>query len=84
MDEIRNKKFLLAQAAADGLGIIMKDSKTSLNKDCYACIRPLYKQRFFTSMIPILVFAIRESGASPSRRFCQVSFKMKRKVEMNF
>lgn len=67
MDEIRNKKFLLAQAAADGLGIIMKDSKTSLNKDCYACIRPLYKQRFFTSMIPILVFAIRESGASPSR-----------------
>lgn len=67
MDEIRNEKSWLAQAAADGIGIIMKDSRTSLNKDCYACIRPLYKQRFFTSMIPILVFAIRESGASPSR-----------------
>lgn len=57
----------LAQAGVDGIGIIMKDSKTSLNKDCHACIRPLYKQRFFTSMIPILVFAIRESGASSSR-----------------
>lgn len=67
MDEIRNEKYLLAKAAADGLGIIMKDSKTSLNKDCYACMRPLYKQRFFTSMIPILALAIRESGAQPSR-----------------
>ncbi|XP_057870323.2 MMS19 nucleotide excision repair protein homolog isoform X1 [Cryptomeria japonica] len=58
------KKFEVAEAAADGLGIIMKDSENSLNKECHAIIRPLYKQRFFTSLIPVLVLAIKDAAGS--------------------
>ncbi|KAH9301186.1 hypothetical protein KI387_012769, partial [Taxus chinensis] len=61
------EKSKVAEAAADGLRIIMEDTRTSLNKDCHAFMRPLYKQRFFTSIIPVLVLAIKEAAASPSR-----------------
>eukprot|EP01018_Ginkgo_biloba_P001984 Gb_13638 [translate_table: standard] len=73
-DKGMDLKYQLASAAADGFGIIMKDSRTSLNKDCHALIRPLYKQRFFTSMIPILVLAIKEVGMSPTRSMLYRAF----------
>ncbi|KAG0566152.1 hypothetical protein KC19_7G042200 [Ceratodon purpureus] len=52
----------LAMAAAEGLGIILKDSDVCLNKAHHAVIRPLYKQRFFSSMLKPLLEAVRSSS----------------------
>ena len=49
-------------AAAEGLGIILKDSDVCLNKAHHAVIRPLYKQRFFSSMLKPLLEAVRSSS----------------------
>lgn len=49
-------------AAAESLGFILRDSETSLNKEHFAVIKPLYKQRFFVSMLSPLSLAIKEAG----------------------
>lgn len=56
------KKCSLATAAAEGLGIILKDSDVCLNKAHHAVIRPLYKQRFFNSMLSPLLEAVRSTS----------------------
>ncbi|XVF74504.1 hypothetical protein PTKIN_Ptkin13bG0115700 [Pterospermum kingtungense] len=42
------------RSAADAFQILMCNSEMCLNREFHAVIRPLYKQRFFSTMMPIL------------------------------
>ncbi|XP_065866640.1 MMS19 nucleotide excision repair protein homolog isoform X2 [Euphorbia lathyris] len=57
----------LMKSAADAFQILMSDSELCLNRKFHAIIRPLYKQRFFSSMMPILYSLIIKSDSSFSR-----------------
>lgn len=63
----------LTRAAADAFHILLSDSEVCLNKKFHATIRPLYKQRFYSSMMPILLLSINESKSS-SARYLHTSF----------
>ncbi|WOL14626.1 MMS19 nucleotide excision repair protein [Canna indica] len=54
---------LLATFAADAFEVILSDSDDCLNKTFNATVRPLYKQRFFSIMSPILLSSIKESDS---------------------
>ncbi|CAK9153494.1 unnamed protein product [Ilex paraguariensis] len=75
-DPLENSKeqevLPLMKYAADAFQILMSDSEACLNRGFHATIRPLYKQRFFNTMMPILLSAIVRSNSSISRRkgFC--------------
>lgn len=60
-------QHLVARSAADAFHILLSDSESCLNKKFHAIIRPLYKQRFFSSMLPVLRSAIKECN-SPRKR----------------
>ncbi|EOY26932.1 MMS19 nucleotide excision repair protein, putative isoform 1 [Theobroma cacao] len=49
------------KSAADAFQILMGDSEVCLNRGFHAVIRPLYKQRFFSTMMPILQSLIMKS-----------------------
>ncbi|KAI3416950.1 MMS19 nucleotide excision repair protein [Psidium guajava] len=49
--------------AADAFRIMMSDSEVCLSRRYHANIRPLYKQRFFSTMMPILQALIIESDS---------------------
>lgn len=58
----------LMRAAADSFSIIMSDSEACLNKRLHAIIKPLYKQRLFNMVMPILLASIVKSD-SPIIRY---------------
>ncbi|XP_027341803.1 MMS19 nucleotide excision repair protein homolog [Abrus precatorius] len=60
---------LVMKCAADAFHILMSDSEVCLNRKFHAIIRPLYKQRFFSSMMPIFQQLITKSYSSLSRSF---------------
>lgn len=60
-------RSLVIRAAADAFHILLSDSENCLNKKFHATTRPLYKQRFFTSMVPVLLSCIKESKSSNTR-----------------
>ncbi|XVE88815.1 hypothetical protein DITRI_Ditri19aG0098700 [Diplodiscus trichospermus] len=49
------------KSAADAFQILMGDSELCLNREFHAVIRPLYKQRFFSTMMPLLQSLIMKS-----------------------
>uniref|UniRef100_A0A0E0E847 MMS19 nucleotide excision repair protein n=1 Tax=Oryza meridionalis TaxID=40149 RepID=A0A0E0E847_9ORYZ len=51
----------LATSAADAFHVMMSDSEACLNKKFHARIKPLYKQRFFSILMPIFLSKIKES-----------------------
>lgn len=55
------------KCAADAFRIIMSDSEACLNRRFHAIIRPLYKQRFFSTMMPILQSLLFKSDSLFSR-----------------
>ncbi|KAB1218501.1 hypothetical protein CJ030_MR3G026381 [Morella rubra] len=55
------------KSAADAFHILMCDSEVCLNPEFHAIIRPLYKQRFFSTMMPILQPLIITNDSSFSR-----------------
>jgi DNA repair/transcription protein MET18/MMS19 len=55
------------KSAADAFRILMSDSEVCLNREFHAIIRPLYKQRFFSTMMPILQPLIMKNDSSFSR-----------------
>ncbi|KAL2653858.1 hypothetical protein R1flu_021986 [Riccia fluitans] len=57
----------VGKIAVESFGIIVKDHSTFLSKSQNATVKPLYKQRFFTSMLSPLVEAVRVVGNQPSR-----------------
>ncbi|KAL6496996.1 hypothetical protein OROGR_028925 [Orobanche gracilis] len=50
--------------AGDAFNIIMSDSEECLNRMYHAIIRPLYKQRFFSTIMPILSSLVVKSESS--------------------
>ncbi|PIN26041.1 DNA repair/transcription protein Mms19 [Handroanthus impetiginosus] len=57
----------LAKCAADAFHIIMSDSEECLSRTYHAIIRPLYKQRFFSTIMPILISLVVKSESSFTR-----------------
>ncbi|KAJ4831086.1 hypothetical protein Tsubulata_006074 [Turnera subulata] len=62
------------KCAADAFQILMSDSDLSLNRQFHAIIRPLYKQRFFSTIAPILQSLIVESDSDFSRSMLYRAF----------
>ncbi|XP_021749612.1 MMS19 nucleotide excision repair protein homolog isoform X2 [Chenopodium quinoa] len=57
----------LARSAADAFHVLMSDSEDCLNKTFHAAIRPLYKQRFFSTVMPILLSAAKKTHSHTVR-----------------
>jgi DNA repair/transcription protein MET18/MMS19 len=53
----------LAISAARAFHVMMSDSEMCLNKKFHARIKPLYKQRFFSILMPIFLSKIKETTA---------------------
>ncbi|KAJ1287959.1 hypothetical protein BS78_02G051100 [Paspalum vaginatum] len=53
----------LATSAASAFHVMMSDSGICLNKRFHARIKPLYKQRFFSILMPIFLSKIKETTA---------------------
>ncbi|KAL6647936.1 hypothetical protein ACP70R_015373 [Stipagrostis hirtigluma subsp. patula] len=51
----------LAKSAACAFRVMMSDSEVCLNRKFHARIKPLYKQRFFSILVPIFLSKIKES-----------------------
>ncbi|KAL2332331.1 hypothetical protein Fmac_019912 [Flemingia macrophylla] len=62
------------KCAADAFHVLMSDSEVCLNKKFHATIRPLYKQRFFSSVMPIVLQLVTKSYSSLSRSFLYRAF----------
>lgn len=54
----------LRMNAADAFHIIMSDSAECLSREYHATIRPLYKQRFFSTIMPIFLSLVMKSDTS--------------------
>ncbi|XP_020594037.1 MMS19 nucleotide excision repair protein homolog isoform X3 [Phalaenopsis equestris] len=65
---------LVARSAADAFHLILSDSDVCLNKNFHAIIRPLYKQRFFSSMLPVLHSVIKECNSSRTKALLYRAF----------
>ncbi|XP_077210194.1 ARM repeat superfamily protein isoform X2 [Tasmannia lanceolata] len=65
---------LLARSAADAFHVLLSDSKECLNKKFHATIRLLYKQHFFSTMMPIFLSSIKESDSSTTRAMLYRAF----------
>ncbi|XP_019052369.1 PREDICTED: MMS19 nucleotide excision repair protein homolog isoform X2 [Nelumbo nucifera] len=65
---------LVMKSAADAFHILMSDSEICLNKRFHATVRPLYKQHFFSIMMPILLSSITGSDSSITRSFLYRAF----------
>jgi DNA repair/transcription protein MET18/MMS19 len=62
--EDREEDGSVRMAAAQGFSIIVEDSPVCLNKAHHAVIRPLFKQRFFHSMLTPLMEAMQKASAA--------------------
>ncbi|KAL4625999.1 hypothetical protein ACB092_05G064500 [Castanea dentata] len=62
------------KSAADAFRVLMSDSEVCLNRKFHAIIRPLYKQRFFSTMMPILQPLIMKSDSLLSRSMLYRAF----------
>ncbi|KAK9281630.1 hypothetical protein L1049_004533 [Liquidambar formosana] len=62
------------KTAANAFHILMSDSEVCLNKSFHAIMRPLYKQRFFSSVMPVLVSSIMKSDSSIRRAMMYRAF----------
>ncbi|XP_059645093.1 MMS19 nucleotide excision repair protein homolog [Cornus florida] len=64
----------LMKSAADAFHILMSDSEACLNRSFHAIIRPLYKQRYFSTLMPILLSSIVKSDSSIKRSMLYRAF----------
>lgn len=64
---VKNLDPLVMKCAADAFHILMSDSEDCLNRKFHVRMRPLNKQRFFSSMMPIFLQLIPKSHSSISR-----------------
>ncbi|XP_022154542.1 MMS19 nucleotide excision repair protein homolog isoform X3 [Momordica charantia] len=62
-----NLDFAVMKGAADAFHILMNDSEVCLNRKFHAIVRPLYKQRFSSTMMPIFQSLLSKSDSSLSR-----------------
>ncbi|XP_057978065.1 MMS19 nucleotide excision repair protein homolog [Malania oleifera] len=59
--------YSMMKSASDAFHILMSDSEVCLNRKFHATTRPLYKQRFFSTMMPVLLSSIVKSDSSITR-----------------
>ncbi|MCL7036269.1 hypothetical protein MKW94_016817 [Papaver nudicaule] len=59
--------LVLIRSAVDAFDVLLSDSHVCLNKRFHATIRLLYKQHFFSTMMPILLSSIKDSHSSATR-----------------
>ncbi|XP_058180836.1 MMS19 nucleotide excision repair protein homolog [Rhododendron vialii] len=64
----------LMKSAADAFHVLMSDSEACLNRRFHAVIRPLYKQRFFSTMMPVLISSVVKSNSSITRSMLYRAF----------
>lgn len=64
----------LMMSATDAFQILMSDPEDCLNKRFHAIIRPLYKQRLFSTVMPILLSSIVNSDLPITRFILQFYF----------
>ncbi|KAL5757752.1 hypothetical protein ACOSP7_020363 [Xanthoceras sorbifolium] len=64
----------VAKCAADAFQVLMGDSEDCLNRKFHATVRPLYKQRYYSTMMPILQSLIVDSKSSSSRSMLHRAF----------
>lgn len=64
----------LMKSAADAFHILMSDSEACLNRKYHAKIRPLYKQRLYSTLMPILASSTLKSDLSVTRSMLARSF----------
>lgn len=73
--DISDQDLHLKKCAADAFQILMSDSELCLSRNFHAIIRPLYKQRFFSTVMPIfqsLIIKLDPSVPSVSRYFSKL------------
>lgn len=58
---------LARKCATEAFHVLMSDAEDCLNRKFHATVRPLYKQRFFSSMMPIFLQLISRSDSLLSR-----------------
>lgn len=66
-DSAEQEVLYLMRSAADAFHILISDSETCLNRRFHATIRPLYKQRLFSIVSPILLSSVVEADSTISR-----------------
>ncbi|KAK6914821.1 MMS19, C-terminal [Dillenia turbinata] len=59
--------LLLKRSVADAFHTLLSDSDVCLNRKFHATVKPLYKQRFFNTIIPILLSLLNNSYSSTTR-----------------
>ncbi|XP_071903172.1 MMS19 nucleotide excision repair protein homolog isoform X4 [Coffea arabica] len=64
----------LMKSAADAFHILLSDSEDCLNRNYHSVIRPLYKQRFYNSVMPLLLSSTRQSNSIITRSMLFRSF----------
>lgn len=57
------------RSAADAFHILISDSEACLNKRLHATIRPLYKQRLFSIVLPVILSLISKADSSIQRYY---------------
>uniref|UniRef100_A0A6N2NHI5 MMS19 nucleotide excision repair protein n=1 Tax=Salix viminalis TaxID=40686 RepID=A0A6N2NHI5_SALVM len=62
------------KCSADAFQVLLSDSELCLNRKFHAIIRPLYKQRFFSTMMPILQSLIIQSDSLLTRSMLYRAF----------
>ncbi|KAG9449094.1 hypothetical protein H6P81_009059 [Aristolochia fimbriata] len=58
---------LVRRSAPDAFRLLMSDSEVCLNKKFHATLRPLYKQHFFSTMMPLFLSSIKECESLATR-----------------
>ncbi|KAI3915371.1 hypothetical protein MKX01_035630 [Papaver californicum] len=66
--------LVLIRSAANAFDVLISDSHACLNKRFHATIRILYKQHFFSTMMPILLSSIKDSHSSTTRSMLYRAF----------
>ncbi|KAM7476006.1 hypothetical protein LguiB_023249 [Lonicera macranthoides] len=64
----------MMKSTADAFCTLMSDSEDCLNRRFNATVRPLYKQRFFSIVMPLLLSSLANSGASMTRSMLYRAF----------
>jgi len=74
MSHEANELPSLRKAAADAFYVLMSDAEDCLNRTFHATVRPLYKQRFFSTVMPILMSAAKKLDSPALRSFRLFAF----------
>lgn len=73
-DSTEQDVLAVMKSAADAFHILMCDSEACLNRRFHTIIRPLYKQRYFSTMMPIVLSSVAKSDSPITRSMLYRAF----------